>query len=631
MKTYLLTRVSTEHQEKGEGHDAQLAAVQAMADRLGLANGEHVKETISGFVETPDDRPLLADVLAKARPGDVMVWDKSDRLARDKKAKEIILDRMAKAGVRCIVAGTEYDLANEEHRLILTLFGGFDHYAGRAIVARMAAGKAARARKGGIVNTQPCFGLRYVAADDWQARTFEIIEGQAKVVQEMFDRCLRGQSQETIAEWLQGSGVTTLRGTQWTGPKVGRILRNPMVAGRVYGNVYGYAPGSRSRRINPREAWQFIREIPAIIDWPTWKRVQAKIEAKRPAGRKGGPGRPAKPRHFLKDRLLCECGARMGLAGGSRKVDGHYLRYYKCAWGKAHRRSMMAGKKWCGLPHVPASHVEAVVWRACRKVFLAPAAFLSRFVQPGAAKAETAKARKAIKAAESKVATVQAKIDVAADLLLSADAARQETLGRQLERLEADRQLARENISELKDRVAALEDAAGQAAFVDDNAATLAAIRDVARRTVDGLNDAERRELVHAVLNGLRFKVERIGKAEWAGYRKTRDGRLGVLWMKTPEASLVVMPAGRKDAVRAEAMRMQQLGPLARLLAVGVAFDVRSKAAGCAYRLVPVGEYRPGHALADMARLAKALKPRVFGRIEKELSLSAGMVFSIGR
>jgi len=628
--TFLMARVSTQHQaDEGEGLAAQLAAVQKAADRLDLPNQKPTPEVISGFTENLEDRPELMGVLKKARPGDVMVWDKSDRIARDKTAKEAILNVMAKAGVRCVVGGTEYDLTNEEHRLILTLFGGFDHYMGRALVARMKAGKEARERKGGLVNVTPCFGLAYDPGGSWQERTFRIVEDQARIVREIFDRYLRGQSQDTIAECLQAAGAKTTRGRNWTGPRVGDVLRNPLVAGRVYSQMYYYTGAKRLRHRNPRSEWQLVKTFDAVISWDVWERVQDRLQANRPAGGKGGPGRPADPKHFLKDHLTCgECGGGMGLVGGTKQANGEYAKYHKCLWARTARRSKLRGKRRCKMPGVLTDHAEAIVWRAVRRVFLNPAAFLSRFMRPDAATAEKHRAAKAAEKAAAMLANITAKIERAANLLLSADAARTETLNNQLVKMEGERDALRVEVVELTDRMKALADTARSMSFLQDNAATIGAIQTVARKTVDSLDAEQRKELVDATLSGLGFRVVRVPEKEWQGlYRQSPSGRFGIRMSPLPTGLPVHGSCNTKEVVRAAVMEAQ-LSPLASITNVAVAFDGRSKAAGEAYRLEPVGTYKPGHALADLARLAKAIKPRVFAAIEKKLFVRAGRVTS---
>ncbi len=623
-----MTRVSTEAQaDVGEGHSAQLHACQTIAKSNGFSNTEHVSETISGFTENIDDRPKLAKVLNEAQAGDILIWDKSDRIARDKKAKESILDEMAKKRLRCIVGGTEYDLTNEEHRLILTLFGGFDHYMGRALVARMKSGKEARQRKGGIIYTNAPFGLTYQPPKDsknWEERTFVINPTEGKIVKKIFEKYLSGWSQEKIADWLNQQNITTRRGRRWTGHKISNLLKNPMIAGRVYANLYSYAPGTRSRKMNPQRDWQFVKYIGEIVPWSDFGRVQQRLERNLPPHRRNSgdtskqkKGRTAKDRYFLADRLSCgKCNGKMGLMGGTKKPDGEYVRYYKCSWSRSTRRTRVQGKDWCESSGIFADHAEFLIWHFVRKVFLNPKGFFSDILKGNPAKAELINAKQELQGFESRLDTVNSKIEKAIDMLLETEkgSAREDTLNAQLKKLEKDRDSIKEQIARQSGIVVGIEQFANQLDFVKDNKEALNGIQVVARRVIDDLNYEQRKELVNAVLGNLTFKVETISKEEWKTYRKCPSGQFGkdlYVILRGVERIPTEPPKTRLEAIE-QTVYESSLSDLHKIPSVGCAFNPRAKARGQAFKLVPQGRYNVRNALRDMARFAKSLKPRIY-------------------
>jgi DNA invertase Pin-like site-specific DNA recombinase len=106
-------RVSTDQQRESRlGLEAQMAALQATAARLGLVLAETFTDAgLSGSLGI-EDRPALADALNALRRGDVLIVAKRDRIARDAFLSVLIEREAAKKGARILSAageGTESD------------------------------------------------------------------------------------------------------------------------------------------------------------------------------------------------------------------------------------------------------------------------------------------------------------------------------------------------------------------------------------------------------------------------------------------------------------------------------------------------------------------------------------------
>jgi DNA invertase Pin-like site-specific DNA recombinase len=132
-----------------------------------------------------------------------------------------------------------------------------------------------------------------------------------KIVPEIYDRCIDGQSLRQIAEWLDSLGIPTTRNAaKWNESVVRRIIRNMAYAGRVQ-NREGVA----------------MSHCEAIVPMPVWKRAN---EALRTRPKRG----PAKPRVNVASRpllakLKCNrCGSPMYRRCGG---DGGRYHYYACA------------------------------------------------------------------------------------------------------------------------------------------------------------------------------------------------------------------------------------------------------------------------------------------------------------
>jgi len=132
-----------------------------------------------------------------------------------------------------------------------------------------------------------------------------------RIVPEIYDRCIAGQSLRQIAEWLDSQRIpTTRKAAKWNESVVRRIIRNMAYAGRVQ-NREGVT----------------MSHCEAIVPLPVWKRANEALKTRPKRG-------PAKPRVNITDRpllakLKCNrCGSPMYRRCGG---DTGKYRYYACA------------------------------------------------------------------------------------------------------------------------------------------------------------------------------------------------------------------------------------------------------------------------------------------------------------
>lgn len=132
--TYGYARVST----GGQDLEPQLRALRA------AGCGTLVKETASG---ADRDRPELARLLARLRPGDALVVVRIDRLARSLAHLLEVIDRVAAAGARFRSLSDPIDTGSPTGRLVLQVIGAIAEFERNLISERTKAGLAvARAR-----------------------------------------------------------------------------------------------------------------------------------------------------------------------------------------------------------------------------------------------------------------------------------------------------------------------------------------------------------------------------------------------------------------------------------------------------------------------------------------------------
>jgi DNA invertase Pin-like site-specific DNA recombinase len=142
MPVYGCARVSTAGQN--------LAAQDAELTKAGAA--KVYRETASG---AKTDRPVLAKLLKRLEPGDVLMITRLDRLARSTRDLLNILDAVGKAGATFkLLANAWADTTTAHGRLILTVLGGLAEFERELIRARTGEGRA-RARARGVHMGRP--------------------------------------------------------------------------------------------------------------------------------------------------------------------------------------------------------------------------------------------------------------------------------------------------------------------------------------------------------------------------------------------------------------------------------------------------------------------------------------------
>jgi hypothetical protein len=118
-------------------------------------------------------------------------------------------------------------------------------------------GMAQKAETGGLLGFNPPFGYE-IANND-----LKVIESEAKVVLEIFERYASGESMNAIARYLNERSVFTRRGGRWTLYSIRQILHNPAYAG--YRRWDGYL---------------LLSSHAAIVDLASFNRVQ-ELSARR--------------------------------------------------------------------------------------------------------------------------------------------------------------------------------------------------------------------------------------------------------------------------------------------------------------------------------------------------------------
>ncbi len=287
--------------------DRQLEDCQRLCERMGWdVVRTHTDNDVSASSKKPrlGYRALFADVEAGAC--DVIVAWAQDRLLRDVREGEDLIDLVERAGVRVVtVQGGDHDLSTPDGRM---------HVRFMAVIARGEMEKKSsrqrrqqlQAAEQGLPPSRGLFGYR----KDPQTGRLELHPEQAAVVREAFDRLFRGESINAMTKWMAATGTTSVRGNRWTNRMVSAMLLNPRYAGiRCY---YG--------RRTAAGQW------PAIITELEHEKAQAILSDPTRKTNHAGPARK-----WLGGGLY-RCGRCGGFMRSGYRDD--HVRLYICREGK---------------------------------------------------------------------------------------------------------------------------------------------------------------------------------------------------------------------------------------------------------------------------------------------------------
>src|SRR5712691_8251705 len=369
----IYARVSSARQKKDQTIGSQTAALRDHARQLGVDLPEEWVFEDEGHSGATLVRPALEALRDLAAQGcvDVVLCYSPDRLARKFAYQTLLIEELARAGVRVeFVRGPRGD--TPEDQLMVQFQGMFAEYEKAQLMERYRRGKAHRARTGSVnVLSGAPFGYRYVRKSDLAGAAYEITVHEAALVTEMFRRYADdGASIADLARWLTSQGVPTRTGkTRWDRSVVWGMLRNPAYAGTaVFGKtqVVAESPGlNRRARLEgrttprasrtagrPREEWTQI-PVPAIVTPGTFDRTRQRLE-----DNKRYAARNTKVPSLLQGLAACSaCG--YGYYRTSATTTSRKIYYYRCLGSDNYRYE---GGRVCGNKPVRADYLDQVVW-----------------------------------------------------------------------------------------------------------------------------------------------------------------------------------------------------------------------------------------------------------------------------
>ena len=293
--------------------------------------GEYIDRALTG---TNDNRVEFQRMIADSdkHTFEAVLVYQLDRFARNRYDSAINKAKLKKNGVR-VLSAKENITDDASGILVEGVLESMAEYYSAELSQKIRRGMSINAEKCLCNGSNPGLGYR-VNAD----RGFDVVEDEAAVVREIFERYAKGETKTEILHDLQRRQIKTSLGREFNHNSITRILKN-----KRYIGVYMYkgkeTPGG----------------MPRILDDDLFYRVQDRLEKNRRApARATGEGE-----YLLTTKLFCgHCKDMMTGYGGTGK-SGKTYHYYICRKAK---------KKKCNKKIIGKELIEDCVVAECLKM-----------------------------------------------------------------------------------------------------------------------------------------------------------------------------------------------------------------------------------------------------------------------
>lgn len=232
MRVVAYVRVSSAHQQEAYGPEVQREAIRKWAKAGGHKIVSWETDVISGASELRD-RAGWCGAAALVKTGDAqgVVVARLDRLARDVMVQELLLRKLSDlGGIVLSTRENENEMLNGEskdpsRKLVRVIMGAISEYDREMTVDRLAAGRAAKAARGGYAHGALPYGYRSANGK------LVPVPAEQKALTAMKAMSAQGVPVNEIARALTAEGHRTKRGGRWCGATVARILKRVSQSG----------------------------------------------------------------------------------------------------------------------------------------------------------------------------------------------------------------------------------------------------------------------------------------------------------------------------------------------------------------------------------------------------------------
>ncbi len=369
----IYARVSSDQQREENTIASQTAVLVEFAKSAGYAVPDEWILQDEGFSGASLIRPGLERVRDLAAEGQIqaLLVLSPDRLSRKYAYQVLLIEELARHGVETVFLKAP-QANTPEDQLLLQFQGMIAEYERAQILERSRRGKRHRARQGEVsVLSGAPYGYRYVRKSEERLASYEVIEAEARIVQQVFtlyavDHLSIGE----VTRRLNEEGVATRKGgMRWERSVVWAMLRNPAYCGAACFGKTQLAPRQRvnSRTLRrrggllvrnsaghelPRDQWIAI-PVPALVDEPTFALAQERLAANRQLAAR----RTVEP-SIVQGLVHCQrCG--YALYRTSTRSSARKIYYYRCIGSDAWR---FDGVARCDQRPIRMDLLEQVVW-----------------------------------------------------------------------------------------------------------------------------------------------------------------------------------------------------------------------------------------------------------------------------
>jgi site-specific DNA recombinase len=359
MAVYTYARYSTDRQTEVSIVDQQRRCHEYATSRSWSITADFTDEGISGAAL--GNRPGFQQVLTALQSNDVLLCADLTRLSRSQELAPL-LDRFRSRSVSVIGVLDGFDSTSPQARMQAGLSGLMSDELRAGIRIRTHSALEMRAKG------QRATGGKVYGYDS----TGKVIDTEANVVGEIFERTALGDSMRTIANSLNARGIpspganwnrTERRSDgRWLTSALNAMLQNERYIGRCIWNrstwIKDPDTGRRIQRDRPESEW-VITDCPALVSPDVWAKVAIGMRERATGDRKGHGLR----KYLLSGLLVCEhCGARFIIAGSGGA-------YYACG---THQQG---GSAACPVSAtIPRKLAEQIVLEPIKRELLSPEA-----------------------------------------------------------------------------------------------------------------------------------------------------------------------------------------------------------------------------------------------------------------
>ena len=339
-------RVSTDEDEQETSFETQISyyteKINCSADWRMV--GIFADEGITGTVDTKRPEFLKMIRLCRNKKIDLILTKSISRFARNTVDCLKYVRELKSLGIGVIFEKENIDTMRIDSEMLLTVMSSFAQAESESISKNVSWG-IRQSFKSGKLPINYKFMLGYRKGADSKP---EIVPDEAEVVKEIFRKYLDGCSQNQIADYLNGRGITTKTGSKWHDVTVSNILTNEKYTGdALLPKTYVLDCISKKRCINNGELPKYLVKghHEPIISHSEFDRVQAEMarrKSKRKVAEKLTKTENGKysAKFALSELLICgECGTPY------RRVTWTAKGFKEIKWRCINR--LQYGKKYC--------------------------------------------------------------------------------------------------------------------------------------------------------------------------------------------------------------------------------------------------------------------------------------------